>query len=128
MLNVVSLIGRMTKDINMFQIGENVKGVFTLAVNRDYKDKDGDTPCDFIEIEVWNSSASFLEQYAGKGSMISVQGSIRLNTYEDKEGNTRYKTYVQGDRVNLIASPSEPREESKTYTAKPKKQTYQKKK
>lgn len=128
MLNVVSLIGRMVKDINMFQIGERIKGVFTLAVNRDYKDKDGNTPCDFIEIEVWNSSASFLEQYAGKGCMVSVQGSIRLNTYEDKEGNTRYKTFVQGDRVNLLATPSEPREESKTYTAKPKKQTYQKKK
>ena len=129
MLNSVSLIGRMTKDITMFSIGENVKGVFTLAVNRDYKDKDGNTPCDFIEIEVWNTGASFLEQYAGKGCMVSVQGSIRLNTYEDKEGNKRYKTFVQGDRVNLLATPPAPREEEfKALTAKPKKQTYQRKK
>ena len=100
-----------------------------LSSTNPYKDKDGNTPCDFIEIEVWNTGASFLEQYAGKGCMVSVQGSIRLNTYEDKEGNKRYKTFVQGDRVNLIATPPAPREEEfKALTAKPKKQTYQRKK
>ena len=65
MLNSVSLVGRMTKDVVMFQVGDNVKGSFTLAVNRDYKDKDGNTPCDFIECEVWNAGASFLDEYAG---------------------------------------------------------------
>ena len=128
MLNSVSLVGRMTKDIIMMQAGENIKGSFTLAVNRDYKDKDGVTPCDFIECETWNTSASFLEQYAGKGCMISVQGSIRLNVYDDKDGNRRYKTYVQAERCNLLATPPAPREEEfKALTAKPKKQTNYKK-
>lgn len=128
MLNSVSLVGRMTKDILMLQAGENIKGSFTLAVNRDYKDKEGNTPCDFIECEIWNAGASFLEQYAGKGCLVSVQGGIRLNAYDDKDGNRKYRTYVQVDRCNLLATSPAPREEEfKALTAKPKKQTNYKK-
>ena len=125
MLNNVSLIGRLTKDVVLMQVGENVKAVYTIAVNRDYKDKNGTTPCDFLEIESWNAAASFLEEYTGKGDLISVSGSLRLNIYEDKEGNKRYKTYVQGDRVNLLAKSLNQKNEE--LTAKPKKPAYKRK-
>ena len=125
MLNNVSLIGRLTKDVTMLSVGENVKAQFTLAVNRDYKDKDGNTPCDFLECEAWNASASFLEEYTGKGDLISVSGSLRLSVFEDKNGNTRYKTYVQADRVNLLAKRINQNNEE--LTAKPKKPAYKRK-
>lgn len=125
MLNNVSLIGRLTKDVSMLSVGENVKAQFTLAVNRDYKDKDGNTPCDFLECETWNASASFLEEYTGKGDLISVSGSLRLSVFEDKNGNTRYKTYVQADRVNLLAKRINQNNEE--LTAKPKKPAYKRK-
>ena len=128
MLNSVSLVGRMTKDVIMMQVGDNIKGSFTLAVNRDYKDREGKTPCDFIECEIWNAGASFLDEYAGKGCLLSVQGSLRLNTYESADGTKKYKTFVNVDRTNLLATPPAPREEEfKALNAKPKKQTFKKK-
>ena len=125
MLNNVSLIGRLTKDVVLMQVGENVKAQFTLAVNRDYKDKDGNVPCDFLECETWNASASFLEEYTGKGDLISVSGSLRLSVFEDKNKNTRYKTFVQADRVNLLAKRINQNNEE--LTAKPKKPAYKRK-
>lgn len=125
MLNNVSLIGRLTKDVTMLSVGESVKAQFTLAVNRDYKDKEGNTPCDFLECEAWNTSASFLEEYTSKGDLISVSGSLRLSVFEDKNGNTRYKTYVQADRVNLLSKRINQNNEE--LTAKPKKPAYKRK-
>lgn len=125
MLNNVSLIGRLTKDVTLLNVGENVKAQFTLAVNRDYKDKDGNVPCDFLECETWNASASFLEEYTGKGDLISVSGSLRLSVFEDKNKNTRYKTFVQADRVNLLAKRINQNNEE--LTAKPKKPAYKRK-
>ena len=105
MLNNVCLNGRLTSDCTLVQVGksDSVKTRFTLAVNRDYKDKDGKTPCDFIDCEIWNAGANFLEEYANKGDMISVSGSLRKDTWEDEDGDKRSRTYVSCAAVNIVA-------------------------
>lgn len=105
MLNNICLNGRLVKECELEQIGksDSVKTRFTLAVNRDYKDKDGNTSCDFIDCEIWNAGANFLEQYANKGDMISVSGSLRKDTWEGEDGERKSRTYVSCAAVNIVA-------------------------
>lgn len=120
MLNCVELIGRQVKDPELKQAGENVVMRFTIAVNRDYKDKDGNYPCDFIDCEVWNQGAQFLYDYSSKGDMLAVKGTIRKDSFESKDGDTIYRTYINADRVYIVNSKSN-EEESEEVQEKPKK-------
>lgn len=118
MLNNVCMNGRLVKDCTLTQVGksDSVKTTFTLAVNREYKDKEGNTPCDFLDCEVWNAGANFLENYARKGDMLSVSGSLRKDTWKDKNGNYQSRTYVMVNTVNIVAryeQKEEPKEEPK---------------
>lgn len=122
MLNNVAICGRLVKEIMLQQVGENVKTVFTLAVQRDYKDKEGNYPTDFIDCEAWNQAASFLEQYANKGNTITVSGTIRKDAWKTEDGwNSR--VYVAADRVNIIRTSEAPEE----VQEKPKAKTYRRK-
>ena len=122
MLNNVSICGRLVKEIMLQQVGENVKTIFTLAVQRDYKDKEGNYPTDFIDCEAWNQAASFLEQYANKGDTITVSGAIRKDAWKTDEGwNSR--VYVAADRVHIIRASGAPEEAQE----KPKTKTYRRK-
>ena len=124
MLNNVCLNGRLTKECELEQVGksDSVKTRFTLAVNRDYKDKDGVTPCDFIDCEIWNAGANFLEQYANKGDMLSVSGSLRKDTWKDSEGEWQSRTYVSCAAVNIVARAGKKDEdEDEDEDEKPKK-------
>lgn len=109
MINNVVLVGRLTKDVNLrsMQNGTMV-GTFTLAVDRDYKDKNGNRQADFIPCAIWNSEyskkAENLATYAHKGSLIGIEGSIQTRNYEDKSGNRVYVTEVKVDSFSLLES------------------------
>lgn len=124
MLNNANVCGRLVKEIMLQQVGDNVKTVFTLAVPRDYKDKEGNYPTDFIDCEAWNQAASYLEQYANKGDIITVSGSVRKDAWKTDEGwNSR--VYIAADRVNLIRTSD--RQEEQEDQEKPKTKTYRRK-
>lgn len=122
MLNNVSINGRLVKGITLEQVGESVKTRFTVACNRDYKDKDGKTPCDFLDCVAWNAPAHFLEMYADKGDMLAVSGRLQKDTWKDSEGKFDSRTYVQVNTVNLISKVQELGEEQ--TKPEPKKKTY----
>ena len=95
-MNKVILIGRITKDLELRKIN-NDKAVceFSLAVNRD-KEK-----TDFINCIVWNKQAENLVKYQGKGSLISITGELRVDSFEIK-GEKRYKTYVLVENIEFL--------------------------
>lgn len=109
MINNVVLVGRLTKDVNLrsTQSGTMV-GTFTLAVDRDYKDKSGKRQADFISCVIWNShdskKAENLAAYAHKGSLIGIKGSIQTRNYDDKDGKRVYVTEVKVDNFSLLES------------------------
>lgn len=104
MLNVVCMNGRLVKDCTLEQVGkDSVKCRFTIAVNRDYKDKEGNYPCDFIDCEVWNAGAHFLEEWSRKGDLLSVSGSLRKDTWKDTNGDWQSRTYVSVSNVNILS-------------------------
>ena len=111
MLNVVALNGRLTANVNKGTFtNKNGKEMayarFSLAVDRDYTNAQGERPSDFINC-VLISNPKYIDALANnttKGSLISVHGRIQSNNYTDKDGNKRYSTEVNVDTFNFLES------------------------
>lgn len=102
MINSVALTGRLTKDVDLrtTQSGISVAS-FTLAVNRQYsKDKEAD----FINCVAFKKTAEVLQQFAGKGRLIGVTGSIQTRHYTGKDGKEVYVTEVLANNVSFLDS------------------------
>ncbi|HHX31803.1 MAG TPA: single-stranded DNA-binding protein [Bacteroidales bacterium] len=105
MLNKVALTGRMTKDPELRYLGNGTPvASFTLAVDRVFKNKDGNREADFINIRVWRKQAENVAQYTGKGSLVAVAGRIQTRNYENKEGKRVYITEVVADEVHFLST------------------------
>ena len=96
-MNRICLIGRITKDLELRYTPSN-KAVcdFTLAVNRDKEN------ADFINCVVWEKQAENLKKYQGKGSLIGLDGQLRCESFEKKDGTTGYKTYVFVNNIEYL--------------------------
>nr|DAL74194.1 MAG TPA: Single strand binding protein [Caudoviricetes sp.] len=94
-MNSVNLIGRLCADpeARMTQSGVKVCKL-RLAVQRDFKNQDGDYEADFINCAAWRSTADFIEKYFRKGQGIGVTGKLQTSSWEDESGNKRYATEV----------------------------------
>ena len=103
-MNHVVLIGRLTKDVELkyIQVTGTPVANFAIAVDREFTGKDGKKEVDFINIQVWGKSAENCANYIGKGSLVGVQGSIRIDLYQNKEGENRKITRVNANRVQFL--------------------------
>lgn len=105
MLNNVVLVGRLTADPELKEVGKEGKVVnFTVAVGRSYKNADGEYDTDFINCNVWNQVAENMSEYCHKGDVVGVKGSLQTSSYEDKDGIKRYKTEVRADKITFLSS------------------------
>lgn len=102
MINKVVLIGRLTKDpeLRYTQSGIAVTR-FTLAVDRGFKNQDGEKQADFIPITVWRGAAESCAKYLAKGRLVAVSGRIQTGSYE-KDGQRHYTTDVVADEVRFL--------------------------
>jgi len=108
MLNKVALTGRMTKDPELRYLGNGTPvASFTLAVDRVFKNKDGNREADFINIRVWRKQAENVAQYTGKGSLVAIAGRIQTRNYEAADGQRRYVTEVVADNVEFLETKSQ---------------------
>lgn len=106
-MNNVVLLGRLTRDpeLRTTGTGKNVCS-FTLAVPRFAIEKEKEST-DFIEIQIWNKLAENLCKYQSKGSQIAIEGTLRVDTYKDKDGNNKNKMYVLANNVEFLGKKSE---------------------
>ena len=103
-MNKVILTGRLTRDVELRATPQgNFVCEFTLATNRPVV-RDGERVADFVTCIVWNKQAENLAKYQNKGNLIAVEGNIRTNSYKDKNGNTRYKTYVLVNTIEYLGA------------------------
>jgi len=103
MLNNVVLIGRLTKDPELKQTGSGQAYTnFTLAVNRTFKNANGETEADFINIVAWRKTAELVCNYLGKGRLVAVNGRIQTRNYENAEGQRIYVTEVVAESVTFL--------------------------
>lgn len=108
MINRVVLTGRLTRDpeLKTTQSGLSV-ATFTLAVNRQFTDKNGNRGADFINCVIWKKSAENLCNFTSKGSLIGVDGRIQTRNYDDKNGQKVYVTEVVVDNFALLEAKPE---------------------
>lgn len=105
MINTCTVVGRLTKDIDLRSTrdGKSV-AQFTLAVDRDKKD----SGADFINCIAWGKSAEILERYVRKGDMLGIIGKIQTRNYEDRTGKKVYVTEVMVDRFQFLERKQNP--------------------
>ena len=115
-MNKVLLIGRVTKPIEL-KTTTNGKSVasFTLAVNRDYKNADGNYDADFINCVAYGQQAETISKYVHKGDKFGIIGKLNTRTYE-KNGSKVYVTEVIVDGFEFLESKKDEPTEANSYT------------
>ncbi|MFI8687660.1 single-stranded DNA-binding protein [Rossellomorea sp. NPDC077527] len=105
MINQVTLVGRLTKDPEARKTmeGRSVLSV-TIAVNRPYKNQQGQVDTDFVLCTIWNRAADNTEKYCRKGSVIGVTGRIQTRYFENDQGKRIYVTEVVAENVRFLDS------------------------
>ena len=107
-MNKVVLIGRLVRDPELKTTSSGIEvATVTIAVDRKYKNANGERESDFIPLVVWRQQARFLSQYFSKGNRIGVVGSIQTRNWEDKDGHNRTTTEVVVDEIEFVESKTD---------------------
>lgn len=106
-MNKVILIGRLTRDPEMRTTPSGVATTsFSIAVQRNYANAQGDREADFINCVAWRKQAENIAKYCTKGSQVAVDGRIQTRSYDAQDGTKRYVTEVIADNVTFLGSRS----------------------
>lgn len=104
-MNKVILIGRLTKDPELRYTESNIAvATFTLAVNKNHTNSNGEREADFINIVVWRKQAENVKDYLFKGSKVAIEGTIQTRSYEDNNGQKRYITEIIANSLEFLDS------------------------
>lgn len=103
-MNKAILIGNIGKEPELKQVGEVSCCTFTLATNKNYKDKNGEwqQKTEWHNIVAWRTTAEYAAKYLKKGNLTLVEGEITTRSWEDQQGNKKYSTAIVADRVQLL--------------------------
>ena len=102
-MNNVTIVGRLTKDPELRTISTgNTTCSFTVAVNRQFTNAQGERETDFINCVIWGKQAENLCKYCTKGSLIGVQGRIQTRNYDGQDGKKVYVTEVSAQNVSFL--------------------------
>ena len=105
MINNVVLVGRITRDAELRYTPSNqAVATFTLAVNRNFKNQNGEREADFINCVIWRQQAENLSNWAKKGTLVGITGRIQTRHYENQQGQRVYVTEVIADNFQILES------------------------
>jgi single-strand DNA-binding protein len=111
MINRVVLVGRLTKDPELRYTPSGVAvTTFTLAVNRQFTNSQGEREADFINIVAWRQLAELCANYLKKGSQAGLEGRLQTRSYDNKEGKRVFITEVVADNVQFLSPAGERKE------------------
>ncbi len=106
MYNKSIIMGRMVADPELRKTESGISNCrFSVAVQEDYKNKDGSRDVDYIICVAWRQTAEFLTRYFKKGQPILIDGKLKSRTYE-KEGQKHYETYIKVAEVRFAGGSS----------------------
>ena len=104
-MNQVALVGRMTKDPILRKLSEGrLQTSFILAVNRKFKNQQGEVDADFILCTAWGKVAENTAKHCGKGSLVGVGGRIQSRTYERDDKSRVFVTEVIGEEIRFLST------------------------
>jgi single-strand DNA-binding protein len=104
-VNKVILIGNLGKDPEVRYLDNGVAVAnMSIATTENYKNKEGDrvSQTEWHDVVLWRGLAEIAEKYLKKGSSVYIEGKIRTNKWVDKDENTRYKTEILADKLNML--------------------------
>jgi single-strand DNA-binding protein len=103
MYNRVILIGRLTRDPELRYVPSGAPvASFTLAVDRPFRDQQGNRETDFIDIVAWRKLAEQVSQYVTKGRLVAVEGRLQIRSYETQDGQKRKVAEVVADGIRFL--------------------------
>lgn len=105
-MNNCVMVGRLTKDIDFKVNGENMTAKFTIAVNRDFKNKNGQYDSDFINCTAFGKRAETISKYFTKGQQVCVKGPWRTGSYNAQDGTKRYTNELLVEGFTFIGGQS----------------------
>ena len=104
-MNKVLLIGRLTANPELrYTTSNNAVTTFSIAVDRNFKNENGNKEADFINIVAWNKKAELIHQYLKKGDRLGIVGRLQVRKYQNERGENRYVTEVVADEVEFLNS------------------------
>lgn len=106
-MNKVELVGRLTRDPEVrYTTGESANAIarFSVAVNRRFKNAEGNYDADFINCVAFGKTAEFVEKYFTKGMAIGLTGRIQTGSYTNKDGQKVYTTDVVVEETEFVES------------------------
>ncbi len=107
-MNKIILVGRLTKDpeVRTTSAGFNTVN-FTVAVNRNFKNKDGNYDADFLPCVAFRQTADFISKFFKKGNMICLDGRVQTRSYDAGDGSKRYVTEVVVENVEFVGGKND---------------------
>jgi len=119
MINRVVLVGRLTRDPELRYTSSNTAVTsFTVAVNRQFTNAQGNRDADFINCAIWRKAAEIFVKYTHKGSLVSVDGRIQTSSYENQQGQRFYRTDVIVENFSFLDSNHENSQNSNSTNSK----------
>ena len=116
MLNKWEGMGRLTKDPELRRTPSGTAvATFSIAVDRDFKGKDGERETDFIDIVAWRQTAEFVSKHFTKGRMAVVEGRLQIRDYTNKDGQKRRVAEIVADNIYFGDSKRDNDGEGSTY-------------
>ncbi len=108
MMNQTCIIGRLVRDPELKELedGKKVSNI-TVAVQRSYKNENGEYEADFIDCTLWNGIADRTTEYCKKGDLVGVKGRLQTNTYENEDGEKKKITEVIAEKLTFLSSNKE---------------------
>jgi single-stranded DNA-binding protein 4 len=103
MINNVVLIGRLTRDAELRYTQSNIAvATFNLAVNRNFKNDNGDREADFINVVMWRQQAENFANWVKKGNLVGITGRIQTRSYDNQKGQHVYVTEVVAESFQIL--------------------------
>ena len=115
-MNRACLVGRITTKPELRYTSGNIPVTrFSLAVNRNFTNQQGQREADFINIVVWRKQAENVCNFLDKGSLVSVEGRIQTGSYDGQDGTKRYTFEVVADSVQFLEPKSQSQNRAQSY-------------
>ena len=122
-MNKIIITGRLTKDPEIYETASQTKvAKFSIAVNRPFKNVNGEYETDFFNCASFLGAAN-IKEYCHKGDLILVDGRVQNRTYDDEKGNRHYITEIMCNRVEFLSSKGNSTTDTKKTENEPKKES-----
>ena len=102
MLNKIVIVGRMTKDAQIYEKEDNKIATFCVATERNYKDDNNEISTDYLLCKAFGKTATNIEKYTSQGTLVGITGQMRSRKYE-KEGQTHFVTELYVETIKFMS-------------------------